>query len=252
MILVSLNLAKRLVITMTEEILAKVAQLLQDVLENDETIDHVVLCTNEGIVVAAVSRVADVDPNMLSTISAAINSAGVTTLNQIGLERPEYLVHVMEGRTVLTVIQSYFSIVTVYNANPMQAGFREKIAGLNSVLLRVELLFSSHKELREESLLARILTISPQIKHALLLTVDGLPLGSVGFEDTVKLAGLISSIFANGMTLSMDTEVLSIGHGSGQLMITKIDDTRLLAVLISDPHFDEVYSKILAFLATQV
>ncbi len=241
------------VFEMTLETLGEVASWLQELLESDTRIIHVILSTNEGIVVTAVSKQPGLDPQILSTVSAAINSASSTTLNQIGAPSPEYLIHTMSDQTVITVIQSYFSLIVVYGIEFHSSMQIETIvAQLNSLLLRIELLISSSTNLSEESLLTRILAVSPKIKHALLLTADGLPLSSVGFGDTIKLAGLVSSIFANGMTLSMDTEILSIGYESGRLIIIKIDDSRLLAVLCSEPGCDDVVYKIQTFLETSI
>ena len=56
---------------MASDTLAEVTNLLEETLNLDKTIQSVVLCSREGVVVASVSQIDTFNPGMLATISAA-------------------------------------------------------------------------------------------------------------------------------------------------------------------------------------
>ena len=80
--------------------------------------------------------------------------------------------------------------------------------------------------------------------RGVLLTIDGLPLGSVGFKDEVEVAAMVGSLFANGLTYSEVTDSISVDTAGLRLLITRVDETRLLAVVCPGPNPDEISQKV--------
>ena len=57
---------------MPGDTLGEVASLLEEALKVHRSVKQIVLCTKEGVVVAAVSKEGDADPKVLATVSAAL------------------------------------------------------------------------------------------------------------------------------------------------------------------------------------
>lgn len=100
----------------------------------------------------------------------------------------------------------------------------------------------------KQTVLGTIVEEIPEVTKGVLLTIDGLPLGSVGFKDEVEVAGLIGSLFANGLTYSEVTDSISLQTADLRLLITRVDETRLLAVVCPGPNPGEVAQKVRSIL----
>ncbi len=235
---------------MAGEILGKVADLLADALKVHRSVKDVILCTKEGVVVAAVSRKNEsIDPKVLSTVSAALVWAGTNVLGQVGKAKPTHLMHSTQGETILTVLQPHYQLVVVL-ARAEQTGVDSAtlVSRFQSVATRIELLMGSSAAPSRETLLGNIVKAFPEITQAMLLTAEGLPLGSVGLENYVEIAALVSSIFANGLTYSNRTESILINSEQVDLLVTRVDETRLLAVVCRGTQPDVLSKKVMAFI----
>jgi predicted regulator of Ras-like GTPase activity (Roadblock/LC7/MglB family) len=239
---------------MAGEILGKVADLLGDALKVHRSVKDVILCTREGVVVAAVSRKNEsIDPKVLSTVSAALVWAGTNVLGRVGKAKPSYLLHSTQTETILTALQPHYYLVIVLARNE-QTGADPAIlvSKFQSIATRIELLMGSSAAPSRETLLGNIVKAFPEITQAMLLTVEGLPLSSVGVEDYVEIAAMVSSIFANGLTYSNRTESIVINSEQVDLLVTRVDETRLLAVVCRGTQPDTLSKKVMTFLQENV
>ncbi|HDD67124.1 MAG TPA: hypothetical protein ENG31_00695 [Candidatus Thorarchaeota archaeon] len=80
-------------------------------------------------------------------------------------------------------------------------------------------------------MLSNVVRGIPEINRAMLLTIDGLPLGSVGFTNEIEVAGLVGSMFANGLTFSEETDHIVLESDEASLLVVRVDESRLLAVV---------------------
>jgi len=92
----------------------------------------------------------------------------------------------------------------------------------------------------------------PEVTQAILLTVEGLPLGSVGFSEAIEVSGMIGSLYANGLTYSDVTHTISIDTTNLKLIITRVDETRILAVVCRGPDPDEISQRVRQVLDTTI
>ncbi|RDE11433.1 MAG: hypothetical protein C4K47_09915 [Candidatus Thorarchaeota archaeon] len=239
---------------MAGETLGKVADLLGDALKVHRSVKNVILCTKEGVVVAAVSRKNEsIDPKVLSTVSAALVWAGTNVLGRVGKAKPTYLMHSTQSETILTVLQPHYQLVIVLvraEQAAMEPG--SLVPKFQSIATRIELLMGSSAAPPKETLLGNIVKTFPEITQAMLLTIEGLPLGSVGLEDHIEIAALVSSIFANGLTYSNRTETILINSEQADLLVTRVDEARLLAVVCRGMQPDSLSKKIIAFIQENV
>jgi predicted regulator of Ras-like GTPase activity (Roadblock/LC7/MglB family) len=232
---------------MPGEMLGKVADLLEDALKVHKSVKNVILSTKEGVVVAAVSHQENIDPRVLSTVSAALVWAGTNVLGRVSDARPTHLLHSTSLEHVLTVMQPHYQLVVVMSrADDAGLDMRAAVSTFQSIATRIELLMGSSKAFTRETLLGNIVKSFPEITQAMLLTIEGLPLGSVGFEDHIEVAALASSIFANGLTFSNRTEAITINSDRVTLLVTRIDETRLLAAICPGQRSDELCKKVQA------
>jgi hypothetical protein len=108
----------------------------------------------------------------------------------------------------------------------------------------MELVMSSTRDFGEQTLLGKIVEEVPEVTQAVLLTIEGLPLGSVGFDDAIEVSGMVGSLYANGLTYSDVTHTISIDTPDLKLIITRVDETRLLAVVCRGPDPEEISQKV--------
>jgi len=66
------------------------------------------------------------------------------------------------------------------------------------------------------------------------------------------VSGMIASLYANGLTYSDVTNTISIDTPDMKLVITRVDGTRLLAVVCRGPDSDEIAQKVQLVLDTTV
>lgn len=231
---------------MAGDMLAQVADLLEETLQVHKAVKNAVLCTREGVVVAAVSKHEDIDPRLLATVSAALAWAGNSALGHIDQSTPSHLIHSTRIENILTILQPHYQLVVVVTrGNDLSFDVSKHLPELQSLATRIELLMSSHSEFSKETLLGNIVEAIPEITQVMLLTLDGLPLGSVGFDDEVEIAGLIGSIFANGLTFSDSTEYIFVNSEKTDFLVYQVDEKRLLAVVCHGPHPDDLARKVL-------
>lgn len=231
---------------MAGDMLAKVADLLEETLQVHKAVKNAVLCTREGVVVAAVSKHEDINPRLLSTVSAALAWAGNSALGHIDQSNPTHLVHSTRIESVITILQPHYHLVVVVSkGDDLSFDIPKHLPELQSLATRIELLMSSHSEFSRETLLGNIVEAIPDITQAMLLTLDGLPLGSVGFDEEIEIAALIGSIFANGLTFSDSTEYIFVNSDKTDLLVYQVDEKRLLAVVCRGPDPDELARKVL-------
>jgi len=211
--------------------LSEVANLLEDALNVDQSVRQVVLSTKEGVVVASVSKAEDKDPRLLATVSAALQWAGATTLSHIDKGRPTVMLQSTKIEQVLTVLQPQYQLTAVLSRGAdADLDVDEVIPAFQSIATRIQLLMGASFDYGGESILSRIVKAVPEVTQAILLTMDGLPLGAVGFENHVEVAALTSSMFANGLTFSDHTDAIIVSSEMTDLLIAKVDDKRLLLV----------------------
>ncbi len=220
---------------LSTEMLTKVADLLGDVLTASGSIKNAVLCTQEGVVVAAASKREDVDPRMLATVSAALAWVGRTTLEKVSKSTPTHVSLVTPQYRVFIVIQTNYYLIAVVNREDDDSfDINEHLPLLKSITARIELLMTSAQEFSTANLLGNVVRQIPGVTRAMLLTLDGLPLGAVGFDDEIEVAGLVGSIFANGLTFSSKTDYVVLQSEENNLLVARVDETRLLAVIFKD------------------
>ncbi len=233
--------------------LGEVTGLLEDAMKLHRAIRSVILCTKEGVVVASVSRDEDRDPRVLATVAAALAWAGTQTLLQVGDSRPTYLIQTTPIERIITVLQPHYNLV-VLTSRADDSGFRLEsfLPSFQSLATRVEIIMGSHSEFGKETILGKLVQAIPDINKAMVLTVEGLPLGSVGFDNHIEVAALASSIYANGQTFAPETETLTINSDNADLLVHRIDETRLLAVICKGPKPDLLCQRVLDVIQTQV
>ncbi|MFW9953436.1 MAG: hypothetical protein ACFFD3_02705 [Candidatus Thorarchaeota archaeon] len=230
---------------MPGSVLAEVATLLEEALKLHKAIRGVVLCTKEGVVVASVSKDDEINPTLLSTVSAALVWAGNTTLNLISGSRPSYLIQTTPVIRILTLLQQHFQIVVVLSrADDSELIIEELLPTLQSLGTRIEILMSSRKGFETSTILGRIVEAMPDVTQAMVLTAEGLPIGSVGFQNDIEIAALVGSIFANGMTFSDLTDTIFISSEEINVVVQKIDDQRLLAVVCKGDSSEGISERI--------
>jgi predicted regulator of Ras-like GTPase activity (Roadblock/LC7/MglB family) len=226
---------------MPGDTLGEVASLLEDTLKTHRSVKQAVLCTKEGVVVAAVSREGDSDSRVLATVSAALVWGGTTALRHLKKSGPTHLTQTTSIERILTVIQPHYQLVVVLSkANDAGLNLDLLIPSFQSLATRMELVIGSTRAFGKQTILGTIVEQIPEITQAILLTIEGLPLGSVGFNDEIEVAGLLSSLFANGLTYSDVSHTISIDNSKIRLLITRVDETRLLATVCGGPNPEEL------------
>ncbi len=230
---------------MPGDILADVASLLEDALQIHSSLRGVVLSTREGVVVASVSRDETIDPTLLATISAALIWASSTTLDNIAGEKPTHLIHNAGVNRVLIVLLHQYQLVTVISkADDAGLVLKELVASLQSIGTRIEILMRSTRSFGSGTILGNIVEAIPSVSQAMVLTIEGLPIGSIGFRNDIEVAALAGSIFANGLTYSESTEAILIGSEETNVIIQKLDDKRLLAVVVKGEDSESISKRI--------
>ncbi len=230
---------------MPGDTLGDVASLLEETLNVHRSVKQVVLCTKEGVVVASVSREGEVDSKILATVSAALVWGGSSVLTHMKESVPTHLVHTTTIERILTIVQPHYQLVVVISRGD-DAGLDiiQLVPTLQSLATRMELVMGSTRDFGKQTMLGRIVEQIPEVTQAILLTAEGLPLGSVGFNEEIEVAGIIGSLYANGLTYSDVIHTISIDTQSVKLVITRVDETRLLAVVCRGPNPDEIAQKI--------
>ncbi|MBD3406848.1 MAG: hypothetical protein GF411_12095 [Candidatus Lokiarchaeota archaeon] len=230
---------------MAEETLSEVAALLEEALAVHHSVEHVVLSTKEGVVVAAVSRKENADPNVIATVTAALVWGGSTTLVQLGQVKPFYISHVTTNQEIITFVQPNYNLAVVL-LHDKSFTLKAHISEFQSLATRIELLMQSAVIFGEQTILGRIVEQVPDITQAMLLTQEGLPLGSVGFDEDIEVAALVSSVFANGLTFSPDTSNITVHTTNMTLLIARLDETRLVCILCRGQNPDEICTNVLS------
>jgi hypothetical protein len=230
---------------MPGETLGEVATLLEETLKVHRSVSNAVLCTREGVVVAAVSRGGEIDPRVIATVSSALIWGGTSALHHLKSTGPTHLIHTTSIERILTVVQPHYHlIIMISRADDAGLNLEPLIPAFQSLATRMELVMSSTRAFGKQTILGTIVEEIPEVTKGVLLTIDGLPLGSVGFNDEVEVAGLMASLFANGLTYSEVTDSISLDTDGLRLLITRVDETRLLAVVCPGPNPDEVALKV--------
>jgi predicted regulator of Ras-like GTPase activity (Roadblock/LC7/MglB family) len=238
---------------MPGDTLGEVANLLEEALKVHRSVKQIVLCTKEGVVVAAVSREGDADPKVLATVSAALVWGGSSTLSHLKHALPTHLVHTTSIERILTIIQPHYQLIVVLSrANDAGLNLTQLVPTFQSLATRMELVMGSTRDFGEQTILGTIVEQIPDVTQAILLTVEGLPLGSVGFNDAIEVSGMVASLYANGLTYSETTNTISIDTPDMKLVITRVDETRLLAVVCRGPDSEEIAQKVRLVLDTTV
>ncbi len=230
---------------MAANTLSEVANLLEDALNIHQSVRQVVLSTQEGVVVASVSKVEDKDPRLLATVSAALQWAGTTTLSYIDKGRPTVMLQSTRIEQVLTVLQPQYQLTIVLSRGAdADLNIDEVIPAFQSIATRIQLMMGASSDYGGESILGKIVEAMPEVSQAILLTMDGLPLGAVGFQNHVEVAALASSMFANGLTYSDHTDAIIVSSGITDLLIAKVDDKRLLLVACQGSNSGELCQRV--------
>jgi predicted regulator of Ras-like GTPase activity (Roadblock/LC7/MglB family) len=238
---------------MAGDTLGEVASLLEEALNVHRSVKQIVLCTKEGVVVAAVSRDGDADAKVLATVSAALVWGGSSTLTHLKHQPPTHLIHTTSIERILTIIQPHYQLVIVLTrADDAGLNLHQLVPAFQSLATRMELVMGSTRDFGEQTILGKIVEEVPEVTQAILLTVEGLPLGSVGFNDAIEVAGMAGSLYANGLTYSDVTHTISIDTPGLKLVITRVDESRLLAVVCRGPDPDIIAQKVRLVLDTAV
>ena len=187
----------QLVVSMPGDTLGEVATLLEEALKVHRSVKQIVLCTKEGVVVAAVAREGDADPKVLATVSAALVWGGASALTHLKHSSPTHLIHTTSIERILTIIQPHYQLVVVLSrADDAGLNLDKLVPIFQSLATRMELVMGSTRDFGEQTILGKIVEQVPDVTQAILLTVEGLPLGSVGFSDSIEVAGMIGSLYA--------------------------------------------------------
>ncbi|MGQ4912285.1 MAG: hypothetical protein ACP6KW_08975 [Candidatus Thorarchaeota archaeon] len=230
---------------MADETLSEVASLLEQTLKVHRSVKKAILSTKEGVVVASVSREGDMDPRMLATVSAALVWGSMSTLNQLDESGPSYLVHTTSIERILVIVQPHYQLVVVLSrADDAGLNLEPLVTSFQSIATHMELVMSSTHTFGKQTILGSIVESIPEVSQAILLTCEGLPLGSVGFANETEVAGLVGALFANGLTYSDSTESITVESNGLKLIITRVDESRLLAVVCRGPRSSEIAQKV--------
>lgn len=230
---------------MADATLSEVAGLLEETLKVHRSVKKAVLSTKEGVVVAAVSREGDVDSRVLATVSAALVWGGMSTLNHLNEQGPSHLVHTTEIERILVIVQPHYQLVVVVSrADDAGLDLDQLIPAFQSLATRMELVMRSTTTFGKQTILGTIVESIPEVTQAILITSEGLPLGSVGFKDEIEVAGLVGSLFANGLTYSKMTDTITIDSKSMKLVVTRVDENRVLAVACRGPRAGNIAQKV--------
>ncbi|MFW9844521.1 MAG: hypothetical protein ACFFEV_08090 [Candidatus Thorarchaeota archaeon] len=238
---------------MAGDTLGEVASLLEEALKVHRSVKQIVLCTKEGVVVAGVSREGNTDPKVLATVSAALVWGGSSTLSHLKHSAPTHLIHTTSIERVLTIVQPHYQLVVVLSrADDAGLNLATLIPTFQSLATRMELVMGSTRDFGEQTILGKIVEQIPDVTQAILLTIEGLPLGSVGFSDAIEVSGMVASLYANGLTYSDVTHTISVDTPNMKLVITRVDESRLLAVVCKGPDSDVIADKVRYVLDTTV
>jgi predicted regulator of Ras-like GTPase activity (Roadblock/LC7/MglB family) len=230
---------------MAGDTLGEIASLLEDTLKVHRSVKQAVLCTKEGVVVAAVAREGDTDSRVLATVSAALVWGGSSALGHIKKSGPTHLTQTTSIERILTVVQPHYQLVVVLSkADDAGLNLDQLIPTFQSLATRMELVMGSTRAFGKQTILGTIVEQIPEITQAILLTIEGLPLGSVGFTDEIEVAGLLSSLFANGLTYSDVSHTITVDASDVRLYITRVDENRLLAVVCGGQNPEELAQKV--------
>ena len=230
---------------MPGETLGEVATLLEEALKVHRSVKNAVLCTQEGVVVAAVARGGEIDPRIIATVSSALVWGGNTALSHLKTSSPTHVIHTTVIERILTIVQPHYHLVVIISrADDAGLNLEPLIPAFQSLATRMELVMGSTAAFGKQTILGTVVEEIPEVTRGVLLTIDGLPLGSVGFKDEVEVAALISSLFANGLTYSEVTDTISVDTPGTRLLITRVDDARLLAVVCPGQNPNEIAQKV--------
>jgi predicted regulator of Ras-like GTPase activity (Roadblock/LC7/MglB family) len=230
---------------MPGETLGEVATLLEETLKVHRSVKNAVLCTKEGVVVAAVARGGEVDPRVIATVSSALVWGGASALTHLKTSGPTHIIHTTTIERILTIVQPHYHLVVIISrADDAGLNLDPLIPAFQSLATRMELVMGSTLAFGKQTILGTVVEEIPEVTQGVLLTIDGLPLGSVGFKDEVEVAALVGSLFANGLTYSEVTNTISVDTVGTRLLITRVDDSRLLAVVCPGSNPDEIAQKV--------
>ncbi len=250
---VASNRLSELVVRLIGDTLGEVASLLEETLKVHRSVKQVVLCTKEGVVVAAMSREGEADSKTLATVSAALIWGGSSVLTHMKEDLPTHLVHTTSIERVLTIVQPHYQLVVVLTrADDAGLNLSQLVSSFQSLATRMELVMGSTRDFGKQTILGRIVEQIPEVTQAILLTVEGLPLGSVGFGEEIEVSGIIGSLYANGLTYSDVTHTISVDTKSVKLIITRVDEARILAVVCRGPDSDDIAQRVRLVLDTSV
>ncbi|MHA1944098.1 MAG: hypothetical protein ACW96M_06855 [Candidatus Thorarchaeota archaeon] len=230
---------------MPGETLGEVATLLEETLKVHRSVKNAVLCTKEGVVVAAVARGGEIDPRVIATVSSALVWGGTSALSHLKTSGPTHLIHTTAIERILTIVQPHYHLIVIISrADDAGLNLDPLIPAFQSLATRMELVMSSTLAFGKQTILGTVVEEIPEVTQGILLTAEGLPLGSVGFKDEVEVAALVGSLFANGLTYSEVTDTISVDAVGTRLMITRVDESRLLAVVCPGPNPEEITQKV--------
>ncbi len=228
---------------MSDSILAEVADLLENALNLHPALIGVVLSTREGVVVASVLREETIEPTVLSTVSAALVWSSITTMSNISRPKPSHLIHYAGSETVLIVLQHQYQLVCVFS-DSQDDEIYSIITELQSIGTRIEILMRSAEDFGSGTILGRVVEAIPTVDQGMVLTIEGMPISSIGLKNDIEIAALIGSIFANGLTYSELTDSIIIGSEDIDMIIQKLDEKRLLVVIVKDEDSKSVCKRI--------
>lgn len=239
------QLSTTLVDEMPGETLGEVATLLEETLKVHRSVKNAVLCTKEGVVVASIARAGEIDPRIVATVSSALVWGGNSALSHLKSRGPTHIIHTTTIERILTIVQPHYHLVVIISrADDAGLNLQSLIPLFQSLATRMELVMGSTPAFGTQTILGTIVEEIPEVTRGVLLTIDGLPLGSVGFKDEVEVSALVSSLFANGLTYSEVTNTISVDTEGTRLLITRVDDSRLLAVVCPGPNPEEISQKV--------
>jgi predicted regulator of Ras-like GTPase activity (Roadblock/LC7/MglB family) len=239
------QLLTTLVDEMPGETLGEVATLLEETLKVHRSVKNAVLCTKEGVVVASIARAGEIDPRIIATVSSALVWGGNSALSHLKTTGPTHIIHTTTIERILTIVQPHYHLVVIISrADDAGLNLQPLIPLFQSLATRMELVMGSTPAFGKQTILGTVVEEIPEVTQGVLLTLDGLPLGSVGFKDEVEVSALVSSLFANGLTYSEVTDTIAVDTAGTRLMITRVDDSRLMAVVCPGPDPDDIAQKV--------
>ena len=161
---------------MPSDTLGEVASLLEETLKVHRSVKQVVLCTKEGVIVAAVSRDGDTDAKVLATVSAALLWGGSSALGHLKQSRPTHIVHTTKIERILTIVQPHYQLVIVMTrADDAGINLSHLVPTFQSLATRMELVMGSTRDFGKQTILGTIVEQIPEVTQAILLTIEGLP-----------------------------------------------------------------------------